>query len=141
MSDWDETGGSEFNAKGGVPNPVECRPRRGGRRRALHDHPQRQQRQVRPARRHVPRQAGRELRIRPPGAGPRGYFGHDRDAFLLDGKVPPGINQGVPGTSAGKLLLPVGPLRPAPARFNDETMTLQNWPAKDKHIVIGEFHF
>jgi pimeloyl-ACP methyl ester carboxylesterase len=72
---------------------------------------------------------------------PRGYFGVGRDTFLLDGKVPPGINQGVPGASAGKLLLPAGPLRPVPARFNDETMTLQNWPAKDNHIVIGEFHF
>jgi hypothetical protein len=60
---------------------------------------------------------------------------------LLDGKVPPGINLGVPGASSGKLLLPEGPLRPVPARFNDEAMTLQNWPAKDNHIVIGEFHF
>jgi pimeloyl-ACP methyl ester carboxylesterase len=72
---------------------------------------------------------------------PRGYFGHGRDTFLLDGKVPPGISEGVPGASTGKLLLPVGPLRPVPARFNDEMMTLQNWPAKDNHIVIGEFHF
>jgi pimeloyl-ACP methyl ester carboxylesterase len=72
---------------------------------------------------------------------PRGYFGHGRDTFLLDGRVPPGINQGVPGASSGKLLLPDGPLRPVPARFNDEAMTLQNWPAKDNHIVIGEFHF
>ena len=72
---------------------------------------------------------------------PRGYFGHGRDTFLLDGKVPPGINEGVPGVSAGKLLLPDGPLRAVPARFNDETMTLQNWPAKDNHIVIGEFHY
>ena len=72
---------------------------------------------------------------------PRGYFGHGRDTFLLDGKVPPGINEGVPGASTGKLLLPAGPPRPVPARFNDETITLQNWPAKDKHIVIGEFHF
>lgn len=72
---------------------------------------------------------------------PRGYFGHGRDTFLLDGKVPPGINEGVPGASTGKLLLPDGPLRSVPARFNDETMTLQNWPAKDNHIVIGEFHF
>lgn len=39
------------------------------------------------------------------------------------------------------LLLPAGPLRPVPARCNDEAMTLQNWPAKDKHIVIGEFHY
>jgi triacylglycerol lipase len=72
---------------------------------------------------------------------PRGYFGHGRDTFLLDGKVPPGINQGVPGVSTGKLLLPEGPLRPVPARFNDETITLQNWPAKDNHIVFAEFHY
>jgi pimeloyl-ACP methyl ester carboxylesterase len=72
---------------------------------------------------------------------PRGYFGHGRDTFLLDGKVPPGINQGVPGAASGKLLLPAGPLRPVPARFNDEAMALQNWPAKDNHIVIGEFHY
>ena len=72
---------------------------------------------------------------------PRGYFGHGRDTFLLDGKVPPGINEGVPGASSGKLLLPDGPLRPVPARFNDETITLQNWPAKDNHLVIAEFHY
>jgi triacylglycerol lipase len=72
---------------------------------------------------------------------PRGYFGHGRDTFLLDGKVPPGINLGVPGVSSGKLLLPDGPLRPVPARFNDETITLQNWPAKDNHLVIAEFHY
>jgi len=28
---------------------------------------------------------------------PRGYFGRGRDTFLLDGNVPPGINEGVPG--------------------------------------------
>jgi len=72
---------------------------------------------------------------------PRGYFGHGRDVFLLDGKVPPGINQGVPGTSTGKLLLPEGPMRPVPARFNDESITMQNWPAKDKNISIAEFHY
>jgi pimeloyl-ACP methyl ester carboxylesterase len=72
---------------------------------------------------------------------PRGYFGHGRDTFLLDGKVPPGINQGVPGASIGKLLLPAGPLRPVAARFNDETITVQNWPAQEHHIVIAEFHY
>ena len=72
---------------------------------------------------------------------PRGYFGHGRDTFLLDGKVPPGINQGVPGASAGKLLLPAGPLRPVPARFNDESITVQNWPATENHISIAEFHY
>ncbi len=34
---------------------------------------------------------------------PRGYFGVGRDKFSLDGKVPPGINDGVPGVSTGRL--------------------------------------
>ena len=72
---------------------------------------------------------------------PRGYFGHGRDIFTLDGKVPPGINEGVPGAATGKLLLPAGPMRAVPARFNDEYITVQNWPAKDGHIVFAEFHY
>jgi len=32
-------------------------------------------------------------------------------------------------------------MRPVHARFNDEAIALQNWPAKDNPIVIGEFHF
>jgi hypothetical protein len=72
---------------------------------------------------------------------PRGYFGHGRDVFTLDDKVPPGINEGVPGASLGKLLLPPGPLRAVPARFNGERITVQNWPAKDGHLVFAEFHY
>ena len=72
---------------------------------------------------------------------PRGYFGVGRDKFSLDGKVPPGINQGVPGVATGKLLLPLEPLRPVPARFNDEAITVQNWPAREGHIVFAEFHY
>jgi pimeloyl-ACP methyl ester carboxylesterase len=72
---------------------------------------------------------------------PRGYFGHGRDVFTLDGKVPPGINEGVPGASLGKLLLPPGPLRAVPARFNGERIAVQNWPAKDGHLVFAEFHY
>lgn len=72
---------------------------------------------------------------------PRGYFGHGRDVFTLDGQVPPGINEGVPGIATGKLLLPAGPLRAVPARFNDEVITVQNWPAQAGHIVFAEFHY
>ncbi len=72
---------------------------------------------------------------------PRGYFGHGRDVFTLDGKVPAGISEGVPAVSAGKLLLPAGPLRAVPARFNDESITVQNWPAREGHIVFAEFHY
>ena len=32
-------------------------------------------------------------------------------------------------------------LRPVAARFNDETITVQNWPAQEHHIVIAEFHY
>jgi pimeloyl-ACP methyl ester carboxylesterase len=72
---------------------------------------------------------------------PRGYFGVGRDTFLLDGKVPPGINAGVPAKSTGKLLLPAGPLRPVTARFNGETITMQNWPAKENNLEIAEFTY
>lgn len=72
---------------------------------------------------------------------PRGYFGHGRDIFTLDGKVPAGINPGVPGASTGKVLLPPGPMRAVPARFNDETITVQNWPAAEGHVVFAEFHY
>jgi hypothetical protein len=27
------------------------------------------------------------------------------------------------------------------ARFNDESITVQNWPAQDGHIVVAEFHY
>ncbi len=72
---------------------------------------------------------------------PRGYFGYGRDTILLDGKVPPGINAGVPYINVGKIVLPAGPLRPVPARFNDEMITMQNWPAKDNNLEIAEFHY
>lgn len=72
---------------------------------------------------------------------PRGYFGHGRDTFLLDGKVPPGINEGVPGASLAKLLLPAGAIRAVPVRFNGESFAVRSWPAKDGRIVIAEFHY
>ena len=69
---------------------------------------------------------------------PRGYFGVGRDKFLLDGKVPPGVNDGVPGTSAGKLAFDAG-ARTVEAVFNNETVPARTWPAKDNHIVVAEF--
>ena len=33
------------------------------------------------------------------------------------------------------------PLARSDARFNDEYITVQNWPAKDGHIVFAEFHY
>jgi pimeloyl-ACP methyl ester carboxylesterase len=69
---------------------------------------------------------------------PRGYFGVGRDKFSLDGKVPPGINDGVPGISVGKLSFDATP-RTVMAVFNNETIPTRTWPVKDNHIVIAEF--
>ncbi|HZP98638.1 MAG TPA: alpha/beta fold hydrolase [Reyranella sp.] len=69
---------------------------------------------------------------------PRGYFGVGRDKFSLDGKVPPGINDGVPGTSAGRLPFEANP-RTVVAVFNNETIPVRTFPAKDGHIVVAEF--
>jgi len=69
---------------------------------------------------------------------PRGYFGVGRDKFSLDGKVPPGINDGVPGASVGKLTFDTQP-RTVMAVLNNETIPTRTWPAKDNHLVIAEF--
>lgn len=70
---------------------------------------------------------------------PRGYFGVGRDKFSLDGKVPPGINDGVPGVSMGRLAFEAAPSRTVMAVFNNETIPTRTWPAKDGHIVVAEF--
>jgi hypothetical protein len=69
---------------------------------------------------------------------PRGYFGVGRDKFSLDGKVPPGINEGVPGASIGKLPFDAKP-RSVVAVFNNETIAARSWPVKDNRITVAEF--
>lgn len=69
---------------------------------------------------------------------PRGYFGVGRDKFTLDGKVPPGINDGVPGTASGKLPFDSKP-HTVVAAFNNETIATRTWPAKANHITVAEF--
>lgn len=69
---------------------------------------------------------------------PRGYFGVGRDKFSLDGKVPPGIPDGVPSASTGKLPFDANP-RTVLAVFNNETIAVRTDPAKDGHIAVAEF--
>ncbi|MCA0305355.1 MAG: alpha/beta fold hydrolase [Proteobacteria bacterium] len=69
---------------------------------------------------------------------PRGYFGVGRDKFSLDGKTPPGITDGVPGVSTGKLAFDTAP-RTVLAVLNTETIPARTWPVKDNHLVIAEF--
>ncbi len=68
----------------------------------------------------------------------RGYFGVGRDKFSLDGKVPPGVNDGVPGASSAKLAFDAAP-RTVAAVLNTETIAARTWPAKENHIVVAEF--
>lgn len=72
---------------------------------------------------------------------PRGYFGHGRDIFLIDGVVPEGVNKGVPGASTARLVLPEGPPRSVPVRFNLESFAVQSWPKAENRLVIAEFHY
>lgn len=69
---------------------------------------------------------------------PRGYFGVGRDKFSLDGKLPPGIPEGVPTSSIGRLAFEAGP-RTVVAVLNNETIATRTWPARDNHIVVAEF--
>lgn len=69
---------------------------------------------------------------------PRGYFGVGRDKFTLDGKVPPGISDGVPAVSVGKLSFDATP-RTVVAVFNNETIPTRTWSVKDNHLAIAEF--
>jgi pimeloyl-ACP methyl ester carboxylesterase len=69
---------------------------------------------------------------------PRGYFGVGRDKFSLDGKLPPGIPDGVPSASTGRLAFDATP-RTVMAVFNNEAIATRTWSAKDNHIVVAEF--
>ena len=72
---------------------------------------------------------------------PRGYLGHGRDTFLIDGKVPDGINEGVPGTSEARRRFEPGPPRSIRVTLNKETMIVLTYPVDSGHIVIAEFHY
>lgn len=70
---------------------------------------------------------------------PRGYFGHGRDQFLMDGRVPPGINEGVPGASTGRLAFDAEPRRTVVTVFNNEIVPVRTWPVRENRIAIAEF--
>jgi hypothetical protein len=72
---------------------------------------------------------------------PRGYLGHGRDTFLIDGKVPSGVNEGVPGTSESTQRFEPGPLRPVKIVLNKESLTVLTYPLEEGRIVIAEFHY
>ena len=72
---------------------------------------------------------------------PRGYLGRGRDIFLIDGKIPSGVNEGVPGTSEATQRFEPGPLRPVKVVLNKESLTVLTYPLEEGRIVIAEFHY
>lgn len=72
---------------------------------------------------------------------PRGYLGHGRDTFLIDGKVPGGVNDGVPGTAEARQRFEAGLLRSVPVVLNKESVTVITHPLDSEHIIIAEFHY
>ena len=71
---------------------------------------------------------------------PRAYLGHGRDTFLIDGKTPGGVNEGVPGTAEAKQRFEPGPPRPVRVVLNNEALTVLTYPLEDGHIIFAEFH-
>jgi triacylglycerol lipase len=69
---------------------------------------------------------------------PRGFFGLGRDKLSFDGKVPPGLTEGVPAAFTAKLAFDADP-RTVMAVFNDETIAARTWPVKENHMAVAEF--
>lgn len=72
---------------------------------------------------------------------PRGYFGHGRDMFTMSGRVPDGVDVGVPTTSRATMSFPANPGRSVRVVFNDEALTVRIHPLTDGHVVFAEFHY
>jgi hypothetical protein len=72
---------------------------------------------------------------------PRGYFGHGRDVFTIDGAVAPGVSEGVPALSTGTLRLPAAAPRTVLVRGNDENFAVQSWPTAENRVVFAEMHY
>ena len=72
---------------------------------------------------------------------PRGYLGHGRDTFLIDGQVPDGVNEGVPGTAEARRRFETGPQRSVKTALNREALTVLTFPLEENHITIAEFHY
>ena len=70
---------------------------------------------------------------------PRGYLGHGRDIFTIDGKVPAGVNEGVPGVSAAAMTFPEAG-KPVVVVLNDERLTVRSEAPASGHVALAEFH-
>jgi pimeloyl-ACP methyl ester carboxylesterase len=71
---------------------------------------------------------------------PRGYLGHGRDNFTINGRIPEGVNDGVPGTPAVTVRFPASPQRSVPVVLNHEHLMVRTYPLADGQTVLAEFH-
>jgi pimeloyl-ACP methyl ester carboxylesterase len=72
---------------------------------------------------------------------PRGYIGHGRDTFLIDGEVPEGVNKGVAGTASATKIYPPGTSRAVKVVLNKEAVTVKIDSEDIGHKIIVPFHF
>ena len=70
---------------------------------------------------------------------PRGYLGHGRDTFTIDGKAPDGVNEGVPGTSAATMTFAEAG-KPVAVVLNAEKLLVRSEAPSAGHVAIAEFH-
>jgi triacylglycerol lipase len=71
---------------------------------------------------------------------PRGYFTRGKDTMSFDGKLPPGVPEGVGGVATSKISLPAGTTRPITGVFGGERITAAAWPAAQGHTSVIEIH-
>lgn len=72
---------------------------------------------------------------------PRGYLGHGRDVFTIDGAVPDGVAEGVPGSATATVAFEASPQRSVRVVLNEETVVVRTWPLAEGHLTLAEFHF
>lgn len=71
---------------------------------------------------------------------PRGYLGHGRDTFTIDGVTAEGVTEGVPGADRGVRAID-GPSRAVRVVLNGETLSVLSRPPEDGEVVVAEFHY
>jgi pimeloyl-ACP methyl ester carboxylesterase len=71
---------------------------------------------------------------------PRGYMALGRDRMSFDGKSPPGIASGVPGSLSSTLRLNEPATRSLVVELNEDRIVVKTWPARENHLVRAEFH-
>jgi hypothetical protein len=70
---------------------------------------------------------------------PRGYLGHGRDRFTIDGEIPAGVREGVPTDSSVTQSFPSG--RSVRVELNEEGLTVRTYPLEERHWSVAEFHY